>query len=264
MRRRARKRNDDMNYRNLMFWTGGVLLISVIVFGITYAVYSSKVKNEARVSALNTKKVGELIPSLQTTIENDTETASTVIGKTVNEMQETNDAANVQVEEEKTKLIEENIECVEEEQEEAQELPKEEQKKELKFISPVEGEILKAFAKDSLVFSETLQEWTTHIGIDIKAEKTTVVKASERGIVKSIKNDPRYGLAVTVEHDDGFKTVYANLLTAEFVSEGESVKQGQTLGTVGTTATFEASDEPHLHFEIWKDGEAINPNIYLK
>ena len=152
----------------------------------------------------------------------------------------------------------------EEEQEEAQELPKEEQKKELKFISPVEGEILKAFAKDSLVFSETLQEWTTHIGIDIKAEKTTVVKASERGIVKSIKNDPRYGLAVTVEHDDGFKTVYANLLTAEFVSEGESVKQGQTLGTVGTTATFEASDEPHLHFEIWKDGEAINPNIYLK
>ena len=129
---------------------------------------------------------------------------------------------------------------------------------------PVEGEIIKEFSKDTLVYSETLKEWITHLGIDIKAEKTSVVKAAEAGTVKSIKNDPRYGLTVILEHEDGYKTIYSNLLTAEFVSEGEVIEQGQTVGTVGNTATFEIADDPHLHFEILKDGEYLDPNIYLE
>ena len=68
------------------------------------------------------------------------------------------------------------------------------------------------------MYSETLQEWVVHNGIDIKADKTTVVKAAAAGKVSSIKNDPRYGLTITIEHSNGFKTVYANLLTAEFVT----------------------------------------------
>ena len=69
------------------------------------------------------------------------------------------------------------------------------------FSMPVEGEIIKEFAKDKLVYSDTLKEWVTHAGIDIKAEKTTIVKASEAGTIKSIKNDPRYGLTVVIEHN---------------------------------------------------------------
>ena len=69
------------------------------------------------------------------------------------------------------------------------------------FSMPVEGEIIKEFAKDKLVYSDTLKEWVTHTGIDIKAEKTTIVKASEAGTIKSIKNDPRYGLTVVIEHN---------------------------------------------------------------
>ena len=115
-----------------------------------------------------------------------------------------------------------------------------------------------------MVYSDTLQEWTTHTGIDIKADKTTVVKSAEAGIVKTIKNDPRYGLTVIVEHENGFQTVYSNLLTSEFVVEGEKVEKGQSLGTVGNTAAFEIADEPHLHFEILKDSVQVDPNIYLK
>ena len=132
------------------------------------------------------------------------------------------------------------------------------------FKNPVEGEVIKEYAKDKLVYSNTLGEWIVHDGIDIKANKTTVVKASAEGTVKSIKNDPRYGLTVIIEHSNGFTSVYSNLLTAEFVVEGEKVKQGQTIGTVGTTATFEISDEPHLHFEIRKDGNSLDPTLYLK
>ena len=132
------------------------------------------------------------------------------------------------------------------------------------FTYPVKGEVILDYAKDKLVYSNTLGEWITHCGMDIKAEKTTVVTASAEGTVKSIKNDPRYGLTVVIEHNNGFSTVYSNLLTAEFVSVGENVKSGQTIGTVGNTASFEILDEPHLHFEILKNNEQIDPNMYLK
>lgn len=139
-----------------------------------------------------------------------------------------------------------------------------EEKKEVTFVKPTDGEIICEFAKDNLIYSETLKEWVTHTAIDIKADKTSVIKASADGIVKSIVNDPRYGLTVVIEHDDGYETVYSNLLTAEFVVEGEEVTQGQTIGTAGNTASFESAMESHLHFELLKDGEYLDPSIYLK
>ena len=53
------------------------------------------------------------------------------------------------------------------------------------------------------------------------------------------------------------------MLTSEFVVEGEKVKTGQTIGTVGNTATFESKDESHLHFEILKDNEQVDPKLYV-
>ena len=139
-----------------------------------------------------------------------------------------------------------------------------ETKKEITFVKPTEGDIICEYAKDNLIYSETLKEWITHTAIDIKADKTSVIKASADGIVKSIVNDPRYVLTVIIEHDEGYETVYANLLTAEFVVVGEEVAQGQTIGTAGNTASFESSMECHLHFELIKDGEYLDPAIYLK
>ena len=139
-----------------------------------------------------------------------------------------------------------------------------ETKKEVSFIKPTEGEVICEFAKDNLIYSETLKEWITHTAIDIKADKTSVIKSAADGIVRSIVNDPRYGLTVIIEHDDGYETVYSNLLTAEFVVEGEEVKQGQTIGTVGNTAAFESEMECHLHFELLQNGEYVDPSMYLK
>lgn len=141
---------------------------------------------------------------------------------------------------------------------------KQEPVKDPSFNYPVEGEIIQNYAKEQLVYSQTLGEWITHEGIDIKANKTAVINASADGKVKYIKNDPRYGLTVIMEHANGFSSVYSNLLTAEFVSVGEELKAGQPIGTVGNTAAFEILDEPHLHFEILKEGEAVDPNMYLK
>lgn len=139
-----------------------------------------------------------------------------------------------------------------------------ETKKEITFVKPTEGEVICEYAKDNLIYSETLKEWITHTAIDIKADKTSVIKSAADGVVKSIVNDPRYGLTVVIEHDEGYETVYSNLLTAEFVVVGEEVTQGQTIGTAGNTASFESSMECHLHFELLKDGEYLDPAIYLK
>lgn len=203
---------------------------------------------------------GQEIATIESNMENeDSESVSSQIGKTVEEGEQgKNSTDSNKTQDDNKKETKNNNEQVEEKQETKQE------EKEPNFAMPVNGEIIKGFAKDNLVFSETLQEWITHQAIDIKSEARDVVKASANGTVTAIKNDPRYGLTVIVEHSAGFQTVYSNLLTAEYVVEGEEVKQGQTLGTVGSSAVFEISDESHLHFEMLKNSEYVDPSLYIK
>lgn len=72
------------------------------------------------------------------------------------------------------------------------------------------------------------------------------------------------GLTIVIEHSKEYETIYSNLLSSEFVVEGEKVEKGQSIGTVGNTASFEIADEPHLHFEILKNSIEEDPSIYLK
>lgn len=204
------------------------------------------------------------------------EEASSTVGKSVEELE--NEIKETSAENEDVKEVSGNVTPAEttaketpkeNEKKPEENKPKEEEKKEEPtkdpvFEKPVEGEQIKEYAKDKLVYSETLKEWVVHTGVDIKAEKTTVVKAAEEGTVTAIKNDPRYGITVIIEHANGFETRYANLLTAEFVSVGEKVTKGQTVGTVGNTSTFEILDESHLHFELLKDGNYQDPGLFIE
>jgi len=259
MRRERTFRQKDNSFRNLLFIYGGAILVLVITCLVVYAVYNNKLQKTAQ-SMLSAEKITALVPNNNgIDIGTDTiEQASTDLSKSIEEVK--NEIEKIEEEE---KVEETATEVVEQVEETIQE-PVVEEKKELKFIYPVDGEIMKEYSKDNLLFSETLQEWTTHNGIDIKAERTTVVKAAEEGTVTAIKNDPRYGLTVIIEHQDGYKTIYSNLLTAEFIIEDEKVSKGQTIGTVGNSAVFEIADEAHLHFELLKDNEYLDPKAYLK
>ncbi|MBQ2836195.1 MAG: M23 family metallopeptidase [Clostridia bacterium] len=213
--------------------------------------------------------------------QNKTETVNTEMGKTVEEQQSSTQTEIPSEEVPSNETKETNTEVVQDAQQpETTVTPDEpdtvtdtnaptenevtENKKEITFAKPTEGEIICEYAKDNLIYSETLKEWITHTAIDIKADKTSVIKSAADGVVKSIVNDPRYGLTVVITHEQGYETVYSNLLTAEFVVEGEEVTQGQTIGTVGNTASFESNMECHLHFELLKDGEYLDPTIHLK
>lgn len=201
--------------------------------------------NQVKENNRNENNINENINDTTTTVSNEVETNNTSIDTNAGNENRTNEIKNETNQNEKNK-------------------DKEETKQVEQFIKPVEGEHLTNYSMDSLVYSNTLQEWITHRGIDIKAEKTTVVKASAEGTIKSIKNDPRYGLSIIIEHSDGFQTIYSSLLSTEFVKEGDKVEQGQSIGTVGNSAVFETAEGSHLHFEILKNGEYINPDIYIK
>jgi len=133
----------------------------------------------------------------------------------------------------------------------------------LKLDWPVFGKIINSYAKDSLIFSKTLQQWTTHEGVDIYSEEGTPVRTAAEGVIKSIKNDPVYGITIIIEHKDGIRTIYSNLSTGKMVKAGQAVKRGKAISGIGRTAGFECEDEPHLHFEVIKDGNRVNPDGYL-
>ena len=270
MRRNNRRPFDEEKETNkIVIISFAVLVMAVLAFIITFVVYRNYLNKQTEIAKYNTS-----ITDLGKTNQEETSSASSSIGKSVNEMQEANGISNEITNETSTEKIAINTstmekESVNEQATQTTTTPKTEEKQEEKkpdptFTKPVEGQIATEFAKETLIYSNTLQEWVTHNGIDIKADKTTIVKASAEGTIKSIKNDPRYGITVVIEHVNGYQTVYSNLLTAEFVKEGETVKQGQTIGTVGNTATFEIADDSHLHFEIIKNGEYVDPNLYLK
>lgn len=264
MRRGRRERIEKTsNIKYLVYLSGGTALIMLLTFAITFVVYNNKIK-ESNYSALTTEKIAELVPNDEVNLQ--LEQANTDIGKSIEEAIETMEKNIEEVEEEEKEIKKEDREVVKEEikKETVATNVEPEVIKDPEFIMPVEGEIARGFAKDSLIYSETLEEWITHLGIDIKADRTTVVKAAEGGNIFAIKNDPRYGLTVVIEHVNGYKTVYSNLLTTEFVKEGEKVEKGQSIGTVGNSAAFEIVDEPHLHFEILKDEIQVDPNIFLK
>lgn len=128
-----------------------------------------------------------------------------------------------------------------------------------KAVSPVSGPVIWQFARDELIYSSTLDQWMTHLGADIAAALDTPVRAIYGGVVADVFADDAFGVTVVVEHEDGLKSVYANLREAPPVQAGARVEAGDTLGYVGDTALSECEAQSHLHFEIWKNGEAENP-----
>lgn len=132
-----------------------------------------------------------------------------------------------------------------------------------KFVMPVLGEITFDYAMDKLVYSKTLEDWRTHSGIDIAADRGTPVKAVAKGVVSQVKNDPRFGITVIIEHSNGIKTVYSNLASAEMVHPNQKIEQGEIIGSIGDTAIFESAERSHLHFEVLKDNEPVDPKNYL-
>lgn len=100
---------------------------------------------------------------------------------------------------------------------------------------------------------------TNHKGIDIGAPEGTPVYASASGRVVTVAYSLARGYYVTIAHSEGFKTLYQHL-NQQLVKVGDYVETGQQIAVSGNTGITAG---PHLHFEIWINGTAVNPAPYL-
>lgn len=133
----------------------------------------------------------------------------------------------------------------------------------LQFMKPVAGSIAKDFSSEDLQYSETMQDWRVHEGIDFAAEEGTNVIAAADGTVESTTDDGMMGASITLLHADGTRTFYANLQEGSTTPEGTTVKAGEVIGKVGNTAALEIIEPSHLHFEVIVQDERKNPHDYL-
>ena len=99
-----------------------------------------------------------------------------------------------------------------------------------------------------------------HDGIDIANRKSTPIYASAPGrVVFSGTGPTGYGLMIIIKHENGLMSVYAHN-SSNHVGRGLKVRRGQKIASMGSTGR---STGPHLHFEIRRDAQAVNPLQYL-
>ena len=98
-----------------------------------------------------------------------------------------------------------------------------------------------------------------HNGLDIGAPYGSAIIASESGQVLSASYHWSWGNNVLIYHNGTYSTRYAHMSTIA-VSDGQYVEKGQIIGYVGSTGN---STGPHLHFEVYQDGDRVDPGPYL-
>ena len=131
------------------------------------------------------------------------------------------------------------------------------------FTWPVKGNVLRDFSVETLSPDPTMGDWRTHAGIDISADLGTRVLCMTEGTVADVWEDEKLGTCIRVEHGGGLESVYANLSPQPTVKQGDPMGIGAILGAVGTTANAESGMAPHLHLEVFRGGEAIDPTELL-
>lgn len=128
-------------------------------------------------------------------------------------------------------------------------------------IQPVRNEDLKRMASG---FGWRTDPFTKarkkHWGMDFTAPRGTPIFATGDGVVKRADNNSSgYGKHIRIDHGYGYMSLYAHLSKYN-VTKGQKIKRGDLIGFVGNTGRSEA---PHLHYEVWKDKDRINPiNFY--
>jgi murein DD-endopeptidase MepM/ murein hydrolase activator NlpD len=124
------------------------------------------------------------------------------------------------------------------------------------LIYPNDGEITSGFG---LRIHPILGSSRFHAGIDFGADYGSMIRAADSGIVIFAGWYGGYGYAVVIDHGNGIATLYGHS-SKLYVAEGQAVKRGDAIAAVGSTGL---STGPHLHFEVRKEGEPVDPMAYL-
>lgn len=125
-------------------------------------------------------------------------------------------------------------------------------------IKPTEGSLISGFG---LRFHPILKYRRMHEGLDFSANMGDAVYATGDGVIKIASRHGTFGNLVVVDHGYGYETYYAHLSAyAKGIRPGVRIKRGEKIGLAGTSGR---SVGPHLHYEVHKEGKAIDPINFL-
>ena len=129
---------------------------------------------------------------------------------------------------------------------------------------PVSGKLIKYHDAKVQVFSETMNDYRVHLGVDIATAAASPVYAAASGTISKIWKDPMMGYCLAITHSGDAVTIYKNLADTlpAGIAEGVSVKAGQQIASVGESAMLEVAEEPHLHLEMTVGGIQVDPLEY--
>lgn len=244
--RNERKQSSAMTRKNLIII--GIAASVVILFSITAGFFNRSIDKTEE-----TKKA-------------DREALSKAVSEVKAEDSGLNPVYNENKGENKSEAENKSEKPAEDKEEQAN-IPKEEPEKtdtapEGGMTPPVKGEIIKEYSGDELVYSQTMNDWRTHNGIDFAAKEGEDVVAVADGTVEAI-TDGIMGRCIIILHGGSLRTIYANLAEGAEVKVGDNITAGTVIGKVGNTASAESAEPSHLHFEISVNQETTDPAKYL-
>lgn len=120
------------------------------------------------------------------------------------------------------------------------------------YVLPLTNEVSCPFSKGELVFSETMQDWRVHNGVDFVGKEGDEVKALATGRVSVIREDVLWGGVIEIDHGYGIFSRYCGV-SARNIKVGDTVAVGKPIGVL-TTVPCEEADGAHLHLEVLSGG----------
>ena len=133
----------------------------------------------------------------------------------------------------------------------------------IKFVLPVANATIQTgFDAEEPIYFEELNCWKIHKGLDLLATIGDDVLACYEGTVTEIRNNYLEGTVIEITHEDGLKSVYQGLNSETKVNVNDKVEVGQVIGKVGSANENETGS--HVHFELIKDGEKVDPLNYIE
>lgn len=126
-------------------------------------------------------------------------------------------------------------------------------------LSFLGSEIVRGYSEKQPTYSETLNVWEVHKGLDIKVEEGQEIKSLMTGVVSDVYRDDEYGMSVKVQHDNDVVVIYSNLSEDLKVNKDDKIQEGQCIGLAGNTTTVESKEEQHIHVEAFKGEDYIDP-----
>ena len=127
---------------------------------------------------------------------------------------------------------------------------------------PVRGEVIMDYSMDKTIYYPTLQEYKCNPSILIQSEEGTDVAAAFSGTVADVYHDAQLGTVVEMSLGNGYEAYYGQLENVD-VAVGDTVRQGQIIGTGSTPTRFYSIEGSHLNFRVTRDGEPVDPLDYL-